>query len=123
MFQKLYHFQKYLTGNGVVLIINNVSLESKPGRISKPLDGTSLGIQGSSLNLWRVLKVVVLTALSPEASLRDVSILKNILLRDKWGDPKGHSSCSVGQGRSLWTSIGHIFGHPGELRLGISKTC
>ena len=63
------------------------SLGSEPERVSKPLDGTSLGIQGKSLNLWRVLKVVVLTALSPEASLRDVSILKKILLRDKWGDP------------------------------------
>ncbi len=109
MFQKLYHFQKYLTGNGVVLIINNVSLESKPERISKPLVGTSLGIQGSSLNLWRVLKVVVLTALSPEASLRDVSILKKILLWDKWGDPKGHSSCCRGQGRSLWIFIGYFW--------------
>ena len=59
------------------------SLGSEPGRVSKPLDGTSLGIQGSSLNLWRVLKVVVLTALYPGASLRDVSILKRLIfLRD-----------------------------------------
>ncbi len=36
---------------------------------------------------WRVLKVVALTALSPEASLRDVSTLKKYLLWGKWGDP------------------------------------
>ena len=52
------------------------SLESKTERVSEPLDGTSLGIR---LNLWRVLKVVVLTALSPGASLRDVSILKGVI--------------------------------------------
>ena len=56
------------------------SLESEAERISKPMDGASLGIQGRSLNLWRVLKVVVLTALSPGTSLRDVSILKKYLL-------------------------------------------
>ncbi len=92
-----------------MLIINNVSLESKPERISKPLVGTSLGIQGSGLNLWRVLKVVVLTALSPGASIRDVSILKKYLLRGKWGDPRGHSSCCRGQGRSLWASVGYFW--------------
>ena len=77
------------------------SLGSEPERVSEPLGGTSLGIRGGSLNLCQVLKVVVLTALSPEASLWDVSILKKFILWDKWGDPRGQSSRSVGQGRSL----------------------
>ncbi|MEW6656475.1 MAG: IS200/IS605 family accessory protein TnpB-related protein [Aquificota bacterium] len=61
------------------------SLESEPRRVSEPLEGTSLGTQ---FNPWRVLKVVVLTALSPERVIRDLSVLKDILFRGLWGDPK-----------------------------------
>ncbi|MFN7065268.1 MAG: IS200/IS605 family accessory protein TnpB-related protein [Aquificaceae bacterium] len=57
------------------------SLESEPKRAFRPLDGTSLSAYN---NLWRVLKVVVLTTLSPERVLRDLSVLKKGL----WGDPK-----------------------------------
>ncbi|MCY0867170.1 MAG: hypothetical protein OWQ49_06450, partial [Aquificaceae bacterium] len=41
----------------------------------------------NTLNLWQVLKVVVLTALSPEKVLRDLSVLKEKLFRGLWGDP------------------------------------
>ncbi|MDM7266459.1 MAG: hypothetical protein P3W89_002305, partial [Aquificaceae bacterium] len=61
------------------------SLESEPSRVSEPLEGTRLGIR---FNQWRVLKVVVLTALSPEKVLRDLSVLKDILFRGLWGDPR-----------------------------------
>ncbi|MFN7066128.1 MAG: IS200/IS605 family accessory protein TnpB-related protein [Aquificaceae bacterium] len=54
------------------------SLESKPRRVSKQTDGTSL----DTLYLWRVL-AVKLTTLSPEKVLRDLSVLKKGL----WGDP------------------------------------
>ena len=60
------------------------SLESEPRRVSEPLEGTSLGTQ---FNPWRVLKVVVLTALAPERVIRDLSVLKDILFRGLWGDP------------------------------------
>ncbi len=56
------------------------SLESESERVSKPLVGTSLNTQGESLNLWQVLKVVGLATLSPKASLRNVSVLKKLLL-------------------------------------------
>ncbi len=59
------------------------SLKSEPRRVLRPLDGTSKGI----LNPWQVLKVVVLTALSPERVLRDLSVLKEKLFRGLWGDP------------------------------------
>ncbi len=48
-----------------------------------PLDGTSEGIH----NPWQVLKVVVLTALSPERVIRDLSVLKEKLFQGSWGDP------------------------------------
>ena len=76
------------------------SLETESGRMSRPLGGTSLDIRQS----WLVLKVVVLTALSPETfarrkTLRDVSTLKKFLFQGKWGNfwwcdkaPPEHSS-------------------------------
>ncbi len=59
------------------------SLKSESRRVSKPLDGTSEGIH----NPWQVLKVVVLTALSPERVIRDLSVLKERLFQGLWGDP------------------------------------
>ncbi|WP_022854883.1 IS200/IS605 family accessory protein TnpB-related protein [Thermodesulfobacterium thermophilum] len=60
------------------------SPENEPGRLSLPLDGTS---KGNRFNLWRVLRVAVVTPLSPEKSFRDFSTLKSLLLQGKWGDP------------------------------------
>jgi len=58
------------------------SLESEPGEESRPLYGTSLGACSGSYRLWRVLKVAVVTPLSPEKVLRDVSALRGgIVLR------------------------------------------
>ncbi|AAM24112.1 IS605 OrfB family transposase [Caldanaerobacter subterraneus subsp. tengcongensis MB4] len=59
------------------------SLESEPGRVLKPLDGTSF----SAYDFWRVLKVAVVTPLSPEKVKRDFSVLKELLIQGKWGDP------------------------------------
>jgi len=59
------------------------SLESKPGRVLEPLDGTSF----STYNFWQVLKVAVVTPLSPEKVPRDFSTLKELLIQGKWGDP------------------------------------
>ena len=59
------------------------SLESKPGRELKPLNGTSFSIY----DFWQVLKVAVVTPLSPEKVPRDFSILKELLIQGKWGDP------------------------------------
>ncbi|AIS52459.1 hypothetical protein TKV_c12880 [Thermoanaerobacter kivui] len=59
------------------------SLESEPGRVLKPLDGTSF----SAHDFWRVLKVAVVTPLSPEKVPRDFSALKGLLIQGKWGDP------------------------------------
>lgn len=63
------------------------SLGSEPGKVSRPLDGTSLGACGSSHNLWQVLKVAVVTPLSPEKVLRDVSVLRSVLLSGQVGRP------------------------------------
>ncbi|MDM7267454.1 MAG: hypothetical protein P3W89_007530 [Aquificaceae bacterium] len=60
------------------------SLESEPWIVSEPLEGTRLVIL---FNPWHVLMVVVLTALSPERVLRDLSVLNDILFRGVWGDP------------------------------------
>uniref|UniRef100_UPI0004A41F62 IS200/IS605 family accessory protein TnpB-related protein n=1 Tax=Thermoanaerobacter sp. A7A TaxID=1350366 RepID=UPI0004A41F62 len=57
------------------------SLESKPGRVLEPLDGTSFSVH----NFWRVLKVAVVTPLSPEKVPRDFSVLKELLIQGKWG--------------------------------------
>ncbi|HHY80504.1 MAG TPA: IS200/IS605 family element transposase accessory protein TnpB, partial [Thermoanaerobacter sp.] len=59
------------------------SLESKPGRVLRPLDGTSF----STYNFWRVLKAAVVTPLSPEKVPRDFSALRELLIQGKWGDP------------------------------------
>jgi len=59
------------------------SLESESGRVLKPLEGTSFSIY----DFWRVLKVAVVTPLSPEKVPRDFSILKELLIQGKWGDP------------------------------------
>ena len=59
------------------------SLESEPGRVLEPLYGTSF----SAYNLWQVLKVAVVTPLSPEKVPRDFSVLKELLIQGKWGGP------------------------------------
>jgi IS605 OrfB family transposase len=59
------------------------SLESEPGRVLEPLDGTSF----SAHDFWQVLKVAVVTPLSPEKVPRDFSALKDLLIQGKWGDP------------------------------------
>ena len=59
------------------------SLESEPGRVLEPLYGTSF----SAYNLWQVLKVAVVTPLSPEKVPRDFSALRELLIQGKWGDP------------------------------------
>ncbi|AIS52078.1 hypothetical protein TKV_c08980 [Thermoanaerobacter kivui] len=59
------------------------SLESEPGRVLKPLDGTSF----STYDFWQVLKAAVVTPLSPEKVPRDFSALKKLLIQGKWGDP------------------------------------
>ncbi|MEQ6361196.1 IS200/IS605 family accessory protein TnpB-related protein, partial [Thermoanaerobacter thermohydrosulfuricus] len=59
------------------------SLESEPGRVLRPLDGTSF----SACDFWRVLKVAVVTPLSPEKVPRDFSTLKELLIQGKWRDP------------------------------------
>ncbi|WP_157081769.1 IS200/IS605 family accessory protein TnpB-related protein, partial [Fervidicola ferrireducens] len=51
------------------------SLGSEPGRALIPLDGTSISACSESYKLWRVLKVAVVTPLSPEKVLRDISVL------------------------------------------------
>ncbi|AAM23947.1 IS605 OrfB family transposase [Caldanaerobacter subterraneus subsp. tengcongensis MB4] len=59
------------------------SLGSEPERVLKPLDGTSF----SAHDFWRVLKVAVVTPLSPEKVPRDFSTLKGLLIQGKWRDP------------------------------------
>jgi len=59
------------------------SLESEPGRVLRPLDGTSFG----TYDFWRVLKAAVVTPLSPEKVPRDFSALRELLIQGKWGDP------------------------------------
>jgi len=79
------------------------SLESEAERLSVPLDGTSTGSRGENHNLWRVLKVAVVTPLSPDRVLRDMSVLKSLLVSGQVGKTyKGVSSCFLGQG--LWLS-------------------
>ncbi|AIS52186.1 transposase [Thermoanaerobacter kivui] len=57
------------------------SLGSESERVLRPLDGTSFSIH----NFWRVLKVAVVTPLSPEKVPRDFSVLKELLIQGKWG--------------------------------------
>ncbi len=76
---------------------------SESGRLSVPLDGTSAGSRGKNHNPWRVLRVAVVTPLSPDRVLRDMSILKLLLISGQVGKTcKGASSCFLGQG--LWLS-------------------
>jgi IS605 OrfB family transposase len=63
------------------------SLGSEPGEVPRPLGGTSLGACSESYRLWRVLKVAVVTPLSPERVLRDVSVLKGVLHTGQVGRP------------------------------------
>ncbi|WP_271628791.1 IS200/IS605 family accessory protein TnpB-related protein [Caldicellulosiruptor sp. DIB 104C] len=60
---------------------------SESGRASEPLDGTSSGVCGETRNLWRVLRVAVVTPLSPERVLRDLSVLKSLLVSGQVGGP------------------------------------
>jgi len=86
----------YLKAKHIKEIENLIkSLGSEPWRIYKPLEGTSLDTR---FNPWRVLKVVVLTALSPERVIRDLSVLKDILFRGLWGDPKRARAPTAGGG-------------------------
>ncbi|ADL41423.1 transposase [Caldicellulosiruptor obsidiansis OB47] len=79
------------------------SLGSEAERLSVPLDGTSAGSRGKNHNLWRVLRVAVVTPLSPDRVLRDMSVLKSLLVSGQVGKTyKGVSSCFLGQG--LWLS-------------------
>lgn len=63
--------------------INSVikSLESEPKGDVSPLDGTSEASQGGKkpLNPWRVLKVAVVTPLSPVGVLRDSTLFRSLL--------------------------------------------
>ncbi len=70
---------------------------SEPGRLFAPLDGTSAISCSESYNLWRVFRVAVVTPLSPDRVLRDMSVLKRILVSGQVGGPKiGASSCFLG---------------------------
>jgi len=77
---------------------------SEPGRLSEPLDGTSKDSHRKlSCNLWRVLRVAVVTPLSTDRVLRDMSVLKSFLISGQVGKTReGASSCFLGQG--LWLS-------------------
>ncbi len=72
---------------------------SESGRLFAPLDGTSAGSCSTGYNLWRVLRVAVVTPLSPGRVLRDMSVLKRILVSGQVGRPKiGVSSCHLKAG-------------------------
>ena len=60
---------------------------SELGKASEPLDGTSSGVCGETRNLWRVLRVAVVTPLSPDRVLRDMSVLKSYLISGQVGRP------------------------------------
>ncbi|MCY0889734.1 MAG: hypothetical protein OWQ51_01920, partial [Pyrobaculum arsenaticum] len=89
-------------------LIKSLSLESEPWRVSEPLEGTSF----NTLNLWQVLKVVVLTALSPEKVLRDLSVLKEKLFRGLWGDPIWARVPAAGGGGVVCVKAQAIFETP-----------
>ncbi|WAM34344.1 IS200/IS605 family accessory protein TnpB-related protein [Caldicellulosiruptor morganii] len=70
---------------------------SESGRLFAPLDGTSAGSCSEGYNLWRVLRVAVVTPLSPDRVLRDMSVLKSVLVSGQVGGPKiGASSYFLG---------------------------
>ncbi|WP_232195923.1 MULTISPECIES: IS200/IS605 family accessory protein TnpB-related protein [Thermoanaerobacter] len=58
------------------------SLGSESERVLRPLYETSF----STYDFWQVLKVAVVTPLSPEKVPRDFSVLKELLIQGKWGD-------------------------------------
>jgi IS605 OrfB family transposase len=75
------------------------SLGSEAERLSVPLDGTSTGSRGKNHNLWRVLKVAVVTPLSPDRVLRDMSVLKSLLVSGQVGKTyKGRKFLFLGTG-------------------------
>ncbi len=90
-------------------LIKVLSLGSEPWKVSEPLEGTSLGIR---FNPWRVLKVVVLTALSPERILRDLSVLKGKLFQGLWGDPIWARAPTAGGGGVVCVKTQAIFETP-----------
>lgn len=61
---------------------------SEPGKLSEPLGGTSEDGYGEVRNLWRVLRVAVVTPLSPDRVLRDMSVLKSVLVSGQVGRPQ-----------------------------------
>ncbi|MBM7582037.1 IS605 OrfB family transposase [Caldicoprobacter guelmensis] len=63
------------------------SLGSELGEVPRPLYGTSLGACSGSYGLWRVLKVAVVTPLSPDRVLRDVSVLRRVMYSGQVGRP------------------------------------
>ncbi|MBM7583287.1 IS605 OrfB family transposase [Caldicoprobacter guelmensis] len=63
------------------------SFGSEPGKALIPLGGTSISACGDSYKPWRVLKVAVVTPLSPERVLRDVSVLRGVLFSGQVGRP------------------------------------
>jgi len=73
---------------------------SEPGRLSEPLDGTSKDSHRKlSCNLWRVLRVAVVTPLSPDRVLRDMSVLKSLLVSGQVGKTyKGRKFLFLGTG-------------------------
>ena len=89
-------------------LIKALSLGSEPERVLRPLGGTSF----NTLNLWRVLKVVVLTALSPGKVLRDLSVLKEKLFRGLWGDPIWARVPAAGGGGVVCVKAQAIFETP-----------
>ncbi len=68
----------------VFLQVAQVSPQRESGTVSESTYGRNSGTAGSlrrsPYNLWRVLRVAVLTALSPERSPRDLSPLKRLLV-------------------------------------------
>lgn len=64
---------------------SRASLESESGKTLEPLDGTSSSVFGLNHSLWRVLKVAVVTPLSPERVLRNISVLKGLLISGQVG--------------------------------------
>ncbi|MFN7065947.1 MAG: IS200/IS605 family accessory protein TnpB-related protein, partial [Aquificaceae bacterium] len=85
------------------------SLESRPRRVSKQMDGISL----DTLYLWRVL-AVKLTTLSPEKVLRDLSVLKEKLFWGLWGDLIRALAPTSG-GRGVVCGFHRLFlEHPGK---------
>ncbi|MCF6096841.1 IS200/IS605 family accessory protein TnpB-related protein [Thermovorax subterraneus] len=63
------------------------SLGSELEKALIPLDGTSISACSEGYKLWRVLKVAVVTPLSPGKVLRDVSVLKGVLHSGQVGRP------------------------------------